>query len=373
MNRLEFEQMILGRRGFLRLAGVGLAGLSAPTRSRAEDGGSTNIIEFEEKLAAMRAEYYRHPKIDILKTGFRPIGGKVADFAVAELRGRYHFFYIERRLQEGTPFYPGHEIYFGHASTPDFFNWEVHEPVMIVRPDSWEESHVWAPFILKRGDEYVMVYTGVNRHISQNIGLASSADLFTWKRWDSNPISPCKDRPWAYWHEDRISSCRDPQIVEHDGQFWMIYTANTKTGASCIALCSTRDLKTWEDHGPILTGPTSGYEPKLEGGHKQGSLESAYLLNRKGKWYLLVKAALRGIPYRQGIIPGDRIDAFDFANGWQFWKEGVCIEVVKEREGRALIAGMVNGFIKFAEVDWSADRPAARTLETKEELAAWQG
>jgi len=61
----------------------------------------------------------------------------VADFATARLNGRDHFYYIERRLQEGTPFYPGHEIYFGHVSTADFFEWEVHDPVMIVQENSW--------------------------------------------------------------------------------------------------------------------------------------------------------------------------------------------------------------------------------------------
>jgi len=47
-----------------------------------------------------------------------------ADFCTIEHRGHRHFFYIERRLTEGTPFYPGHEICFGHASTADFFHWQ---------------------------------------------------------------------------------------------------------------------------------------------------------------------------------------------------------------------------------------------------------
>ncbi len=364
--------MRIDRRQCLRW-GLAFATAGALSRARAESDAGTNIIEFEETLYRLRAEYYRHPEIDILKTGFRPIGGKVADFAVAEREGRYHFFYIERRLQEGTPFYPGHEIYFGHASTPDFFTWEVHDPVMLVRPGTWEDGHVWAPCIIRRGDEYLMAYTGVRRNISQDIGLASSTDLFNWRRWESNPISPCKDRPWAHWSPDRISSCRDPDLVEYDGRIWMIYTANTRTGASCIALCSSRDLKTWEDHGPIIMGPTSGYEPQLTGGHKQGSLESTRLVRRNDKWYLLVKVALRTAPFRQWIIPSDRIDHFDFAEGRQFWKEGVCVEIVKSRGNRSLIAGMVAGCIKFAQVDWSAKEPVAETIQTKEELAAWQG
>ena len=123
-------------------------------------GGRPTSSSSRRTLAAEREKFYRHRKVDIVKTGFRPVGGKVADFAVASLNGRFHFFYIERRLQEATPFYPGHEIFFGHASTPDFIEWEVHDPVMLVRPDSWEEAHVWAPCIIRRGTEFVMVYTG---------------------------------------------------------------------------------------------------------------------------------------------------------------------------------------------------------------------
>jgi len=331
-----------------------------------------NIIEFEETLAKMRFDHYRHPPVDILKTGFRPVGGMVADFAVAELNGRYHFFYIERRLQEGTPFYPGHEIYFGHASTANYFDWEVHDPVMLVRPGTWEEAHVWAPCILRRGDEFIMAYTGLNRYLSQDIGLASSRDLFDWHRWESNPISPCRDKPWAFWHVDRISSCRDPNLVERDGRIWMNYTANTKEGASCIALASTTDLKKWQDHGPILVGPSTGYMPRLEGGHGQGSLESSNLLWRRGRWCLLVKATIRNNPIHNWIFTGDRPDSFDFSKGREFWRGALGIEVVKDRGDRSLLATFAGGDIRFGEVDWAQPEPTARFITRKEELTAWQ-
>ena len=234
------------------------------------------------------------PKVDILKEGFRPVGGKVADFGTGRLNGHDHFFYIERRLQEGTPFYPGHEIYFGHASTPNFFDWEVHDPALVIRPNTWEEAHLWAPVLLKNGDEFIMAYTGLNRHLSQNIGLASSRDMFEWKRWDTNPISPAKGATWSYWREDDICSCRDPDLFRHNGRVYMPYTANTREGATCIALSSTADFKTWKDHGPILVGPASGYEVRLWGGHPQGSFESSNLSFRGGRYILIFGASIRG-------------------------------------------------------------------------------
>ena len=149
------------RREFLRCASVALtAAAAAPailaqTNAPAEAAHNWTIIDFERELKRMRFENYRHPKIDILKEGFRPVGGSVADFGTGRHNGRDHFFYIERRLKEGTPFYPGHEIYFGHASTHNFFDWEVHDPALVIRPGTWEEAHLWAPVLLRDGDEFI--------------------------------------------------------------------------------------------------------------------------------------------------------------------------------------------------------------------------
>jgi sucrose-6-phosphate hydrolase SacC (GH32 family) len=291
---------------------------------------------------------------------------------LADFKGRLHFFYIERRLQEGTPFYPGHEIFFGHASTADFVNWEVHDPVMLIRPDTWEEAHVWAPCVIRRGDEFIMAYTGLNRHISQNIGLASSKDLFEWRRWDSNPISPCKGKDWAFWREDMISSCRDPSICEHDGRYWMIFTANTREGASCIAMTSTKDFKRWEDHGPICIGPAAGYEPRLEGGHPQGSLESSNLFFRKGKWFLTVKAKVRDEKTVNWIIESDSNLKFDFAKRRVFWPGAMGIEIARQKGDRNLLATFGGGHIKFGLTDWSQDTPTGRFIESEDELAEWK-
>jgi len=330
-----------------------------------------NIIQFEERLAEMRLARYRRPEIDAIRDGFRPVSGKVADFTVIEHEGVHHFFYIERRLTEGTPFYPGNEVYFGHAGTRDFFEWEVYDPVMLVRPGTWEGAHVWAPCILRHGGRYVMAYTGVNRHISQDIGLAFSTDLFEWKRWDGNPISPCRDKAWAFWREDGIASCRDPHIFEHDGRIRMSYTANTGEGASCIALAGSEDLEHWTDHGPILVGPSEGYEPRLEGGHPQGSLESSNLIFRRGKWFLIVNASIRGSSTRCWAFESHRMDGFDFGGRREFWADGGGVEIVKDRGTRSLLATFAGGTIRFGEVDWSGERPTAAFVSA-EQLASWQ-
>jgi len=378
MDRNHQRPGVGTRREFFKRMGVAALG-AAVTRASASEAAvpgeevpGTNNIEFEKTLKKMRFELYHHPEVDIIKDGFRPVGGSLADFAAIHHRGRDHFFYIERRLQEGTPFFPGHEIYFGHASTADFFDWQVHDPMMLIRPGTWEEGHVWAPFVIKNGDEYIMAYTGLNRHLSQDIGLASSRDMFQWRRWDSNPISPCKHADWSAWWPDEICSCRDPHLLRHDGRVWMVYTANTKEGASCLALTSTADFKRWKDHGPILVGPAKGYEAHLWGGHPQGSLESSNLSQRRGKWVLLVNVSLRDKGRGCWILTSDRMDRFDLSEVRPFWPGAGCIEVVRDHGNRSLLVGVSGGRLKFGEVNWADPQPQAGFV-TREQLMRWRG
>jgi arabinan endo-1,5-alpha-L-arabinosidase len=368
---------LMSRRRFLRgtagsVMAVNTIGHTLAQESKPEAGASeTNNIDFEKTLKRMRFDLYQHPPTDIIKEGFRPVGGSLADFAIVHHQGREHVFYIERRLQEGTPFFPGHEIYFGHASTPDFFEWEVRDPVMLIRPGTWEEAHVWAPYVLKDGGEHVMCYTGLNRHLSQDLGLASSRDLFEWRRWETNPISPLRKSTWAAWWTNEICSCRDPYLLRHDGLVWLLFTANTREGASCLALFSSPDLRRWEDRGPILIGPATGYEPHLWGGHPQGSLESACLLQRRGKWFVIVNATIRGKGGGSWIAASDRMDHFEYAELRRFWQEGGCIEFVRHDGDRTLIAGLAGGRLKFGEVNWAETAPVARSVD-REQLLRWQ-
>jgi hypothetical protein len=217
-----------------------------------------------------------------------------------------------------------------------------------------------------------MAYTGLNRHLSQDIGLASSRDLFDWRRWESNPISPCKGKSWAAWWPERISSCRDPHLERHQGRIYLVFTANTRQGAACLAMCSTTDLVDWQDHGPILVGPATGYEPRLQGGHPQGSLESSSLSLRDGRWTLIFHAALRDKGRNNWILQSERMDRFELSEIRPLWPEGgLLIEVVKDRGSRSLLAGVAAGCLKFGQVDWADPKPTARFV-TREELQWWQ-
>jgi len=153
----------------------------------------------------------------------------------------------------------------------------------------------------------------------------------------------------------------------------MTYTANTRRGASCVALASSADLEEWEDHGPILEGPAEGYEPRLEGGHPQGSLESSHLIHRAGRWLLFVNASIRGFGPRCWVFESEDMFRFVFERRREFWPGGGGVELIRERGSRALLACFSGGHIRFGVADWSEPEPAARFVQSAEELSSWAG
>ena len=122
---------------------------------------------------------------------------------------------------------------------------------------------------------------------------------------------------------------------------------------------------------PIIVGPTSGYEPKLAGGHPQGSFESANLSLRNGRWFLITKAPIRDKSVRTWAATSGRLDSFRMDQLKPFWKHGICVEVVRDQGARSLLAGMVAGFLRFAEVDWADADPQARNITDRETLLRW--
>ena len=111
-----------------------------------------------------------------------------------------HLFYI--RADESVPVGDTAKS-LGHASTTDFKHWTQHPDVIHVVPDTWEESFIWAPYIINNNGLYIMFYTGVNRFYAQATGMAVSFDLFNWTKIPDNPVYI----PDPSWQFRRCFSC----------------------------------------------------------------------------------------------------------------------------------------------------------------------
>jgi predicted GH43/DUF377 family glycosyl hydrolase len=125
----------------------------------------------------------------------------------------------------------------------------------------WEESDTFNPAATVKGDTIHVLYraednsaTGIGKRTSR-IGLAKSADGIHLQRRETPVMYPADDAAKEY---EWPGGCEDPRIaVTDDGLYVMMYTSwNRKTPRLSVA--TSRDLLTWEKHGPAFTEAYNG-------------------------------------------------------------------------------------------------------------------
>jgi hypothetical protein len=220
-------------------------------------------------------------------TMYAPIPYRPRDFAFIHARGLFHLFYIRHS------YYVAHddstEIDFGHAVSQDLTNWTQRDPILHVRPGSWDDLHVWAPSIIQRDGTYYLYYAGVTRvpyaySLYQRIGVATSEDLETWTRCDA-PVYGGNQAPWVFADSSRYEGCqfRDPHVIEDPtgSDAWlMYYSATPQEAANQLIVGIARNgtgLTAWEDLKPLWN---------TDAAHFQGFTESPCMFPHGGRWYL---------------------------------------------------------------------------------------
>lgn len=224
-------------------------------------------LDYECYLDAVTRQ--RDHQEDWLRVGYAPSGFYLKDFCVIKKDEEYHLFHIA-----GVPnvscCLPGNETWFGHATTKDFLTWQTHEPCFYIDPTSWDNGHVFAPFVIEKSGAYWMFYTGVALDNTQRIGVAVSQDLFHWSRVSDRPIIRPEEYDWAFCPTSKGAACRDPHVMKHGEDYWLYYTAVTKKGRACVARAISKNLVDWQDAGPAylekdLTHPESSNVQEWQG------------------------------------------------------------------------------------------------------------
>lgn len=143
----------------------------------------------------------------------------------------------------------------------------------------WEESDTFNPAaVVKDGKIYVLYRaennsaTGIGKRTSR-IGLAESSDGIKMTRRDTPVLFPDEDNFKQYeWR----GGCEDPRVtVTEDGTFVMAYTGwNRDNGetpkAPRLSIATSKDLITWQKHGPAFAKAYDGRFINLES--KSGSI-----------------------------------------------------------------------------------------------------
>lgn len=150
-----------------------------------------------------------------------------------------------------------------------------------MRNDSvkWEESDVFNPAsVVKDGEIYVLYRAEDNSAIgigsrTSRIGLAKTSDGLHMSFRDTPVMYPDEDNNKPY---EWFGGCEDPRVaVTEDGLYVMTYTGWNRDSewapvAPRLCIATSRDLITWEKHGPAFYSAYNGRFKDME--CKSGSI-----------------------------------------------------------------------------------------------------
>jgi len=202
---------------------------------------------------------------------FRLPDSWVWDFWLAEDSGTYHLFFLHASRALHDPDRRHLRAAVGHAVSKDLITWEQ-VPDALVHGDSpsFDQTATWTGSVIQgpAGDWY-MYYTGTtltDGKLVQQIGLATSPDLYHWTKYTGNPVLTADERWYATGEEApwQDEHWRDPWVfADPDGDGWhLLITARGVTGPlddrGVVGHARSADLLHWEAQPP-LSAPGAGF------------------------------------------------------------------------------------------------------------------
>lgn len=204
---------------------------------------------------------------------YDPSGGEthpwyINDHTVIRDRaGRWHLFGITHP----EPADPWNETRFAHATAEHLLGpWTKQPPALDVDRE-YGETHLWAPYVLDSGAEYVMFYDGGGEdRTATAMNTATSTDLRNWTRHPRGPV-----------FRDGYDA-RDPMVLRLDDRWVMYYCATSEPagGNHIVAYRTSTDLVHWSDRAIAYADPSTGTGA--------GPTESPFVVRHNGFWYLFI-------------------------------------------------------------------------------------
>jgi beta-fructofuranosidase len=184
------------------------------------------------------------------------------DSWIADDGDRYHLYFLKAPSALKDPALRHQAARIGHASSTDLRDWEVHEDALVPGdPGGFDDQALWTGSVARGPDGvWRMYYTALNTTRGygardQQIGLAESDDLFTWRRVGDTPlVTP--DPQWYMTVEGDVSETwRDPFVFEHDGLWHMLITARDPLAPrrydGILGHATSTDMRRWDLQRPL--------------------------------------------------------------------------------------------------------------------------
>ncbi|TMC05025.1 MAG: glycosyl hydrolase family 32 [Chloroflexi bacterium] len=177
---------------------------------------------------------------------------------------RHHAFFLRAPRALIDPDRRHRHASIGHAVSADLRTWELAPDALAAAAGpSWDDLATWTGSVVRGpGGRWHLFYTGVCRADGgrvQRIGLATSDDLYTWRRHGGEPLVEA-DPAWyerldaSVWPEE---AWRDPWVYpDPGGDGWhMLVTARAGLGPAggrgVIGHARSADLLRWEVLPPL--------------------------------------------------------------------------------------------------------------------------
>jgi len=192
------------------------------------------------------------------------------DFWFADDGRAYHIYFLKARRSLGHPDLRHVNASIGHATSADLIHWdEAADALAPAAGPAFDDVATWTGSVVRGPDgTWFMFYTGCTRSghgLKQRIGLAISADLYTWRRHSASPLLESDPRWYEHLSPERPDEAwRDPWVfADPGGDGWhMLVTARADHGATgypgVIGHARSRDLVQWHAQPP-LSRPDSGF------------------------------------------------------------------------------------------------------------------
>ena len=138
---------------------------------------------------------------------------------------------------------------------------------------------IYQPWLVEHQGKFYNFYNAANGGTEQ-MGMAASADLLTWKRYEGNPV--VRNRAGGF----DADFCSDGKVFR-DGDHWVMFYFGVGRGGAHIMAAFSRDLVHW----------TPRFEPLYRAGGHPGGLDKQYahkislVYNPKNETYYLYYCA----------------------------------------------------------------------------------
>lgn len=180
----------------------------------------------------------------------------------------------------------------GYARSQDGIHWTDRSISPVLTPEkTWEKTSVMCPSVLydEESKNFRLWYSGGDQNEPDAMGHATSPDGIHWKRTSDQPVF--QPDPDQAWESARTTA---GQVLLHQGWYLLFYIGFDADGIARIGLARSRDgITGWQrhPHNPILSPDENSWD--------SDSVYKPFALPENGSWKLWYNGrSLKNNPFK---------------------------------------------------------------------------